>query len=89
MAFNPGQPVTRTPTEIGTIEVTLFYSLDPDDSPYGARYAHFELSVDDQNGETMGWRRGDLTPHLTQGQIDQLIAFMDMLRAKAESEILP
>ena len=32
---------------------------------------------------------GDLIPHLTTVQKDQLIAFMDMLWTKAEDEILP
>jgi len=33
--------------------------------------------------------RGNLVPHLTQGQIDALLNFMDTMRTKAITEILP
>ena len=89
MAFDPEPQIQRTPTEIRTIAVELFYGLEEDDSSYGNRYARFTVRVDDQFGQPMNWHSGDLIPHLTSGQVDQLIAFMDMLRAKAEQEILP
>jgi hypothetical protein len=89
MAFNPEPQIQRTPTEIRTITVELFDGLYNDDSPDGKKYAHFEVRIDDQFGQPMNWRRGDLTNHLTPAQIQQLIDFMTMLRNKAESEILP
>ncbi len=89
MAFDPKPQVQRTATKVRTITVELFYGLDEEDSSYGDRYARFEARVDDQFGQPMNWRRGDLIPHLTTAQRNQLIAFMNILRTKAESEILP
>ena len=89
MAFDPEDSVQRTPTEIRTITLELFSGLYDDDSPEGKQYIHFEVRIDDQFGQPMNWRRGDLAPHLTTAQKQQLIDFMAMLRTKAESEILP
>ena len=88
MAFEPEPQIQRVPTEIRTLTVELFDGLYDEDSPEGKKYARFEIRVDDQFGQPMNWHRGDLTNHLTQQQIQQLIDFMSMLRQKAENEIL-
>ena len=84
--FGPQQAVTRTPTEIRTIEIMLFRTIDPN---YPAQSIEFRISINDQFGRTMRHQSGDLIPHLTTQQKNQLINFMDMLWLKAKTEILP
>lgn len=83
MAF--AQEATRTPTAIADIEVRL-YSPDPTgDEVAGATYgAQIRMS----DGSVVV-RTGDLTPQLTQPQINSLLAFMAAMRAKAVDEFLP
>jgi hypothetical protein len=70
----------------------LFESTDPEELPPDAQNnqtADFEFAVVDQNGQVMNWKRGNLIPHLTAGQITQLQDFIAAMRTKAEDEILP
>jgi hypothetical protein len=89
MAFQP-EP-TRTPTAIGAITVFLKDSperVEDGETVPAYKSAHFDVKVVLSDG-TVVTRRGDLQPHLTQAQIDGLLAFMADLRAQAEEEILP
>lgn len=71
--------VVAQPTEIADISVELY---DGD-----GKKAHYSVQVLYDNGE-IKVLTGDLVPHLTQGQIDGLMDFMDDMRTKAEQEIL-
>ena len=83
--------ISRIPESIADLSVVLTDYVADGEEP-ARQEGRFEVQVVYDNGEVK-LIQGDLvphlTPHLTQGQVDQLIAFMDMLRAKAESEILP
>lgn len=83
MAFE--RQAARTPVAIAGIEIRL-YSPDPlGERPPGAEYA-VQVRYSDNSVDAV---RGDLVPHLTQGQISALLAFMDDMRTKANTEILP
>ena len=83
MAFS--QESNRTPTAIGTLHIVL---QDPD-GVAGNRGARYVIEVEDQNGDVMRTLNGDLVPHLSQAQTDAIQNFMDAIRVKAESEVLP
>jgi len=83
MAFN--KQGNRVPTAIGTIHVTL---QDPD-GVAGNRGARYVLEVEDQEGNVMRTLNGDLVPHLSQSKISAIQNFLDDIRAKAVSEVLP
>lgn len=85
MAFQPQHPVTRNPV-IRDIEITLKRTTEPDEPPQSVEY---RITIDDQFGHPMNHLHGDLIPHLTTGQKDQLIAFMDAMWAKAQDEVIP
>lgn len=82
-AFSPHQQVPH----IGTVRVTLTKTVNPD--KLGQEAIIYQVEIDDQEDRQMSYKSGDLTPHLTAGQITQLEAFMDVLWQKAEDEILP
>lgn len=83
MAFS--QEPTRTPERIAAIEVRL-YSPDPLSSESPS--AEYSAQVSYSTGEIRAVS-GNLTPHLTPTQITALLAFMDAMRTKANTEILP
>lgn len=83
MAFT--QEATRTPQAIADIEVRLF---DPDPTGSGQPSAQYNVQVRLSDG-SVRVRSGDLQPHLTQAQINGLLAFMAAMRVKANDEILP
>lgn len=87
-AFEQQQSVSKNPQEIRNVEVVLFRTIK-DGIVEAGQSIGYSIAVNDQFGETMKHYRGDLIPHLTTAQKDQLIAFMDMLWQKAEDEILP
>ena len=89
MTFDPQPTIQRIPTEIRTVEVTLFDGLYKEDHPYGKKWARAQIRVDDQLGQTVKHLHIDLSNHLSPAMIQQLIDFMDFLRNKAETEILP
>ena len=89
MAFEREETINRIPTEVRTIEIILFDGLYEEDHPEGKRWGKFEIRVDDQFGQPMNWKRGDIWPHLTSGIKQQLLDFMAWVRNKAEQEILP
>lgn len=82
MAFT--QEPTKTPTAIGSLIVELFL---PDPSTQELPGASFKVQIKLSDGTTV-MRNGDLIPHLTAQQINQLTAFMTELRLKAEDELL-
>lgn len=84
--FDPHQTLVRTP-HIGTIRIELMRTVNPGENQ--AQQIEYRVTIDDQFDNAIGHRSGNLIPHLTIAQKDQLIAFMDMLWAKAETEILP
>lgn len=82
MAFVPAE--ARVPVAIGTMVVILKDAVG--EETYQSAY--FEVQVLDSDGEELERRRGDLRPHLTAGQIQGLLAFMDDLRTQAVSQII-
>jgi len=86
MTFEKAQ--AKIPAAIGDLSIVLIDYADPEPGQERQR-ARFEVQVKDASGEVIRVMNGDLAPHLTQQQINQLKAFMDAMRAKAEAEILP
>ena len=86
MTFKIQDQVIRNP-HIRDLDIKLTRTIDEDDSDY-PQGIEFRLTIDDQWGHPMGHRSGDLLPHLTNGQRDALIDFMDAMWAKAESEVI-
>lgn len=83
MAFEVAQNVS--PARVGDIEIRL-YSPNPDsDDPPHAAYS-VEVYFSDGSRRML---HGDLSPHLTQQQINGLLSFMDALRTQANAQILP
>lgn len=80
----PTQPI-RTPVAIGDIIVEL---QQPNPDGGGQSRAFYTVQVIHSDG-TRHTLTGDLVPHLTQAQIDGLLAFMASMRVKAVDEILP
>ncbi len=91
-ASDPSEtPVTRIP-HIGTVRIELVRTVNPSELEDGKlQEVNFVVLVDDQfdNHIDKDMRDGDLIPHLTTAQKNQLIAFMDTMWIKAENEILP
>lgn len=83
MAF--AREVVRTPTAIGDITIQLF-SADPTVGPQSAAHYRVHVVMSDGGVKVV---EGDLVPHLTQTQINSLLAFMAAMRTKAVAEILP
>jgi len=85
----------KIPAAIGDLSIVLIdyevAPLDEDGNPQEnlRQQARFEVQVKDADGEIIRIMNGNLAPHLTQQQIDQLKAFLDAMRTKAEAEILP
>ena len=77
MAFEPVQ--TQIPTSLGDIEHIITDYVD--DVPTMT----YSIQVLDQDGFVMRVLTGDEVPHLTQAQIDGLLAFAAVQRGKAES----
>ena len=85
MAFDKVAGVSRIPTTVTALTVTLQYSLEDGATVPSAKYA-FEVA--DQYGVPLAVRNGPLLPHLTAAQKTALANFMDGLWARA-SEVLP
>lgn len=83
MAFT--QEPVRTPVAIADIEVRLF---DPEPNTGQQANAFYSVQIKMSDG-TIVVREGLLTPHLTQTQVNQLLAFMAAMRTKAANEFLP
>jgi hypothetical protein len=83
MAFEPAP--ARTPTSIGAIEVRLY---KPDPASTESPAASYSVQVTYSDGSLVVMQ-GNLVPHLTQGQITALLAFMDDMRVQAIDQILP
>ena len=91
MAFEQVEP--KVPSAIGDISITLTDHIaiaGPGGGPVDAwQEIGFNVQVLNGDGQIMRTVSGNLAPHLTQPQIDQLKAFVATIRAKAEAEILP
>lgn len=79
--------IIATPIAIEDISVVLTDYIDDGQQP-ARQEARYEVQVRYNTGE-IKVLTGDLVPHLTQGQINALMSFMDDMRTKAEQEILP
>lgn len=75
----------RSPESIAAISVQLYKPEPGSTESPGASYS-VQVKYDDDTIEVM---HGDLVPYLSQEQISGLMAFMDVMRAKAINEILP
>ena len=81
------QAETRIPEAIEDISIVLTdYVATLDEVAH--QTAHYNVQVKYSDG-SIKVMLGNLVPHLTQAQIDGLMGFMDELRTKAESEIIP
>ena len=76
------QESTKTPESIGRMTITLM--TEPPDH----QEAEYDLVIGFDDGSTTT-KRGGLIPHITPAERTALMGFMDTLRARAESEILP
>lgn len=74
----PGSPPTVTDVGIRDIEVVLFRGNDASQS---ARYSIQVLRSDG----SIDVRTGNLVPHLTNAEVNGLIALMNRVRTKAQS----
>jgi len=86
MTFEKAQ--AKIPVAIGDLSIVLIDYADPEPNQE-RQQARFEVQVKDAGGEVIRVMSGNLAPHLAQQQTDQLKAFLDAMRAKAEAEILP
>jgi hypothetical protein len=87
MAFTP--PGARTPTAITRLSIVLTDQIATGDEP-ASQSAHYSLVLIDQDGQQIHFPgdTGDLVPHLTSQEIQQLQAFMASLRVRAETQIM-
>ena len=83
MAFIKEQ--SKVPSSIGDISVVITDLEDPTENDQ----VHYSVQVLQTDGSIFRVATGNLVPHLTQNQINSLVAFMATLRAKAEAELLP
>jgi hypothetical protein len=81
MTFNPEPSRTITPIDIGQIAITLI------DDPAEGPGAVFDLVIEYDIGPDSA-RSGNLAPHLEGNEQQQLLDFMAVLRARAETQIL-
>jgi len=81
------QAMSRIPESIADISVILTDYIAAGEEP-ARKAAEYSVQVRYDNGE-IRVLTGDLVPHLTAGQIDALMGFMDDMRTKAIGEILP
>lgn len=86
MTFNKAK--SRIPTEIGHIRITLIDFVEEGETP-AYQKADFEVQVLNGEDEMMEAKDGNLLPHLENSDKLWLSDFMDRMRAKAETEILP
>lgn len=81
MTFPTEQP--KTPTSIGKIEIIL---VDRDGG--SQRGYSYRITVVCDDGSEMV-QKGDLEPHLTATELTQTGTFLDNIRTRATSQILP
>lgn len=84
MAFQRAE--TRAPIEIDGVRIILSDRYDEERNR--VKGADYSVRVRFSDG-SVEVRSGDLVPHLTQAQIDALLAFVADMWTKAEDEILP
>ena len=80
------QAATRTPEAIEDISITLTDYIAAEDPARKAADYSVQVKYDDGEIKVL---TGDLVPHLTPAQITGLMDFMDIMRTKAEEEMLP
>ena len=83
MTFTPED--TRIPTSIGSIAITL----TDQDGVAANHIATFVIEVEDQDGDMLRVRTGNLEPHLEAAQKTAIVNFLDWVRDKAVDELLP
>lgn len=84
MAFTP--ETTAIPESIRNFHLT-FRSVKNEDGSI-SKYGDFFIEVVMSDGTVRG-RDGNLLPHITAQQTQQISAFLDQLRTQAEAQILP
>lgn len=77
--------ITHTPTAITDLVVIL---RSPDPRGQEQPGARFQVGVLHSTGE-IRTLEGDLAPHLTQAEINQLLSFLAALRMRAATQLLP
>ena len=81
MAFEEAQ--SDIPTYVGDITITLVTNGE------GTQNAFYHAVILSQGDVPMEEKAGDLIPHITVGQRQALIAFMESIREQAEDQFLP
>ncbi len=89
MSLKKQDPIVLTPVSIRSIKVILFDSLVEEDSGFGFQHMEYEIAIDDIDGNTITFDRGELSQHLEQKEFDDFMKAMEKFRKKAEREILP
>lgn len=85
MAFPKQTVITNTPTAITDLRVILH---SPDPRGEVQPNAAFRVGILYSTGEIRELE-GDLVPHLTQSEINQLLSFLSTLRTRAVAQLLP
>lgn len=83
------QPTPPTPATIQRVTITLSDRLATDDEP-ASQTANYQLVILDQNGRRYrdDQDAGNLVPHITPTEQEQLMAFMTSLRTRATAAII-
>lgn len=87
MAFVP--PGAQVPTAILRLTIQLTDRIAWGDDP-ASQAAMYDLVLVDQDGQRILFSgdTGNLVPHLTSAEIQQLQTFMTTLRSRAETQLL-
>ena len=85
MAFEPS--TTRTPTSIGEIRIELIDEPDPANPGEVLKSGWYRFVVYDQDGKQLVVPSGNLLPHLSPEQAQQISDFLDWCRAQAEATL--
>ena len=80
------QALIRTPEAIEDLSITLTDCVATEEPARQAAEYSVQVRYDDGSIKVM---TGNLVPHLTPAQVTGLMDFVDAMRIKAESEILP
>ena len=85
MAFNKVGTLSRIPTAVTSLTITLQVSLEAGQPVQSAKFA---IQIADQEGNPFRTVDGNLVPHLTGPQKTAVKNFLDALWVKA-AEVLP
>jgi len=76
---------SAVPTKVNS--VNLQFSVADDGGGGNVYSGRYEFAILDADGLPIEYRKGNLVPHLTQGQIDAITSFLDTVLTKAKTTI--